>query len=338
MTEGLKLNPQADAEALAHAGVLVPLASQSLTKAEAPVTTSVPVTARQTVPTQAGIHAVPSSAPVPGIMPRQLQGLVDVAFPPQPAAAVAGTQVAAVAGTQVAPCPYPPHTAGLVAPSGDTAPGKQVERLLAHSRASASASTKLEDNRCLTDADQHHPTGNEVAGLCAVQPDCTGSKQTKRDFPHGAVVSELALELPSTTGGGMPYAIAAAAHKETGLGGTTDAQIGGEFVAGIGGTSGGDRHAKRQKVAAVHDLGHEQQILDRTAEMHHDESDSAGVNQGPDVHLLESTVQRADDSAVSLSPRLSTKDGSPITAAHIRVGMPFSRAKVPMRQSTEPKT
>ena len=335
LTEGLRLNPEADAEALAHAGVLIPLAPQSLTKAEAqPVTTSNPVTARQTVPAQAGLHTVPTSAPVPGITPapRQLQGLADVAFPPQPATAVAGTQVAPFPyPPPTAPSPYPPPTAGLVSPRGETAAAHHEERVLARSGATASAGTRMEDNPCSTYADQHHPAGNEVAGLCAVRPGCISSKQTQRGFADTAVASGTALELPS--------AMAAPAQKETGVGETNDAEIGGTFDAGIGGTSGEDRQAKRQKVAVPEadlECGRSAFNPDRTAERDHNES--VGVVEGQDEKPLDNTVQGADDSAMRLSPSLTTKDGSPSMAAHIRLGMPPSRVKVPMRQLTEPNT
>lgn len=51
-----------------------------------------------------------------------------------------------------------------------------------------------------------------------------------------------------------------------------------------------------------------------------------------------SPVQAANDAEVrrSMSPRLTTKDGSPSAAAQIRSGATPSRVKVPMRPMTEP--
>ena len=332
LTEGLRLNPEADAEALAHAGVLVPLAPQSLTKAEAkpvtnsaavtaeqsvpphaevvvplaapqgpnmaeaqPVTMSDPAIAKQAVPADAGIHAVPTLAPVPAIppAPRQLQSLADVAVPPLPAAAAAGSQVA--------PSPYPPATAGLVALRGESAPAQHVEGFLADSGASASASTELEHDHCMTD--QHHLISDGAAGLSAIQPGGASGKQTERGFAGRAVVSGTALVLPSIVAGeGVPGTVSPVAQRDAGLSATTDAQQGGVSEGGIGSTSGQDRKAKRQKMAVPEaDLEHGQSLLYGTAEGDHIES--SGVAQRQVVTSLGSSMHAVDHSAVSLSPR-----------------------------------
>lgn len=247
-TEGVRLNPKADAEALAHAGLLLPLVPQSLTKAEAqpvtisaavtaeqsvlphtqvlvplaapqdlnkvevqPVTASAPAPAKQAEQAHTGIHAVPTLAPALVIppAPRQLQGLVEVAPLPLLAAAMAGTQLASSSCS--------PPTAGLVALRGESAPAEHVERFLGHSGASASASTRLENDHCMTD--QHHLVSDGAAGLSAVQPGCASSKQTERGFASRAVVSGTALVLPSivTGGQGMPDTVSAAAQEDAGL-------------------------------------------------------------------------------------------------------------------------
>lgn len=57
ITEGLRLNSGADAEALAHVGVLIPLLPQTVTKAEAQAVPTLS-SGTQAVSTQAGTQAV----------------------------------------------------------------------------------------------------------------------------------------------------------------------------------------------------------------------------------------------------------------------------------------
>ena len=349
----MRLNPEADAEALAHAGVLLPLATQGLTKAQpvtpspiviatqpvpatagslvplAPqaltnteavsVTTSAPLTDKETEPAQAGIHKVrdplegigrtPTCDPVIGIEAAPTPE-ADLEFPPPLAATVAGTQVTS------STCP--PTTAGLVA---ETAPVALMQRSLAHSRAAALAGNRLE----VINADQHQLTDNEASGLSALQPSCANTKQTERGLGDRAVESGRALELPSVaTKEGMSDTMAAEAAKQD---------------AGFSRTSGADRQTKRQKVAVPEaDWTFGQHVSDGTAEIDHDES--GGLVQRQHGKPLEGSMQGADDSALSLStsPKLMTKDGSPSTAAHIRSSVPSAREKVPMHQLSKPDT
>lgn len=349
----MRLNPEADAEALAHAGVLLPLATQglteaqlvtpsplviatqpapatagslvpfapqALTKAEAesvttsvPVTTSIPVTAKETEPAQAGIHIVRDPSEGTGRTPTCDPVIAteaaptpeaDLEFPPPLAATVSGTQVTS------STCP--PTTACLVA---ETAPVALMQRSQAHSRAAALAGNRLE----VINADQHQLTDNEASGLSALQPSCANTKQTERGLGDRAVESGRAIELPSVaTKEGMSDTMAAEAAKQD---------------AGFSRTSGADRQTKRQKVAVPEaDWTFGQHVSDGTAEIDHDKPD--GLVQRHHGKPLEGSIP----GALSLSPKLMTKDGSPSTAAHNRLSVPSTRGKVPMHQLSEPDT
>ena len=267
LTEGLRLNPEADAEALAHAGVLVPLATHGLTKAQ-PVTTAPVVMAKQAAPAHAGLLAplapqgltkaeaqpVTTSAPVTAKNQVAAQSCTHTVQHPEdirqtpicsPVTAIPAasrqlqglpdlvsppTSAPVVAGTRVAST-LPPATAGLAA---ETVPAAHVERLLPHNHATALAGNTLEDRHCMTNADQHHSIGNDAAGLSALEPGCANSKQTERGLADRAVASGRALELASIA-------------KEEGKSGTMATAA--KQDAGLGGTSGADRQTKRRKVA-----------------------------------------------------------------------------------------
>ena len=287
LTKGLRLNPEADAEALAHAGLLIPLAPQVVPKSEAqPATTSCPATAEPAVPSQAAIHTLPSLAPVaaePAAL-RQLQSLADSAVSPPPAPAVAGSL------TQVNPPSCPPPTAVLLAPNRANAAAAAtacVERVLAQGGATASASSGRQNAHRMTHADQHQPTGDAAA---ADRPGCASFMQAGGGLTDRSAVSGRALGLPSIAASeGMPDTLAA--------------QVTEQDLAGTGGMAGGDRQAIRRKLAeAEPNLGCGQNVLDRRAEMDHDES--VGVVHGQDSRLLQSPVHGAGDNAESLSPRL----------------------------------
>lgn len=271
----MRLNPEADAEALAHAGLLVPLAPQVVPKAEAqPVTTtSTPATAEQLVPPQAVTHTLPSLAPITAepAAPRQLQSSAELAVPPLPAPAVAGRLA------QDNPPPHPPPTAVLLRPSTETAPAAAacVERVLAHSSATASGSSGREDAHRMTD--QHKPTGREAA---ADQPGSASGTHAGGEFTDRAAVSGMALVLSSSAASeGMSDTLAAAEQDRAGTRGLAEA----------------DRQAKRQKLAMPEaHLGCGQNV---PSEMDHDKS--VGVVQGQDSNLLQSTPQRAGNNAES---------------------------------------
>ena len=307
----MRLNPEADAEALAHAGLLIPLAPQAMPKAEAqPATTATPATAEQSMPPQAAIHTLPSLAPIVAepAAPRQLQSLAQLPVSPPPAPAVAGRL------TQDNPSSCLLPTAVLLAPSTATAAAAAaacVERVLAHSGATASASSGNEETHQMADADQHQPTG----GAAAADP--PNSKQAGGGLSERSAVSARALGLPSNAASeGMSETMAPAEQDG----------------AGTSGMAGDDRQAKRQKLAMPEaDLSCGQNVLN---EMDHHES--VGVVQGQDSHLLQSPLHGAGDNAESLSPRLMTKNGAPSTAAHIKSGTQSTGVQVTVRGSTEP--
>lgn len=239
----MRLNPEADAEALAHAGVLVPLAPQVLTKAEAqPVTT---VTAQQMVSqAQAGRQAVstPGVVTATQAVSTQLQGLgemvsqlvprVNRAATPLPALAVAGGQATSPRN----PLPHPPPTAGLVGPSGETAPPGHLARNRTHGGVTASANTVPNGMHAESDADQRHLTGREAAEMTAVKPGSGSSKHTEGGFAASPVVAGMAL---------MPPNIAMA----EGTPDTMTAGVGQNIGQGV--SSNEDRLAKRQTVVVA---------------------------------------------------------------------------------------
>lgn len=145
ITEGLRLNRGADAEALAHDGVLLPLMSQTVTKAEAqPVTTL-----------SSGTQAVS----------RGLNSLTDVASQSVPRVKVESTTLPTteVAGSKTTPDPTP-QAAGLGGPA-------HLEGAAVCKNGSESASALLHNmsGACHTAA--------EVSGLLAMQHDSESSQQ-----------------------------------------------------------------------------------------------------------------------------------------------------------------
>ena len=282
----MRLNPEADAEALAHAGLLVPLAPQVLTKEEAqPVTASGPVTAQQMVSAQAGTQAVSTQLQGLAEMVSQLVPRVTKADTPLPALAVAGGQ----ATPPLNPPPHPPPTAGLVGPSGETAPPGHLARNLTHGGVTASvladavtsANTIPNGMHAESDADQRHHTGREASEMTAVKPGLGSSKHTEGGFADSPVVAGMAL---------LPPNIAMAE-------GTSDmmtADVGQNIGQGV--SSNEDRLAKRQTVAVAEpDLACRQNSPD-TPDVHHEEGVAAA--KVTLVNPLASSTQEANDCAV----------------------------------------
>lgn len=196
ITEGLRLNPEADAEALAHAGVLVPTSCEAVTKAEAqPVTTLGPGTGTQAESTQAGAPAESTQAGIQAVS-GVLHNLAGSA--PQSAPGF-NMEPSTLLKTEVAGSNATPH----LDPSLQTAGLAGSSRVSAHQDTVVAGNSVSESAGALLLHDMHAASGvghlaGEVCGMSATPPEFGDSQQTEQVHVNGAGAVEMASMLPSS--------------------------------------------------------------------------------------------------------------------------------------------
>ena len=331
-TEGLKLNPEADAEALAHAGMLVPNSPQARVKQEVDTTATVaiPVGDAQAASVQSLDAAARALEPDSLLSlssktqsgPALLNGhatpelLTSIGQPlsamrvAQPEAALANDGLKASAGARLGNIQSVPQALG----------DREVH--------SVSVPIFGQESTAGSSGQAQRASADHVAVPPAGSGSTMGSSGQARRAPADQAGSKAPPSVPISLPSGSPYKEKIGSSDTAGMHGASE----------LGEQSHGDRATKRQKVGVDEALAaaaerHSPQAL---GELHSSAAHGAIQEQNTGQSL--SPVQAAMHAEVrrSISPRLTTKDGSPSTAAQIRSGATPSRVKVPMQPVSGP--
>lgn len=267
LTDGLRLNREADAEALAHSGILLPHAHETLDQPD-----SKPVPA-----------ANPGATPIPSSSEA-------AALPPLPEAPVHLAMHSTGASSARPAVGVRPDMAPRVADEGQASRDVTTSGRPHTDTAAAPGSEDDSRQAWASGTGQKVPAGDEML----VNRDFTGDRQGASEEPSGATLTGI----------------------------TPAADVGTE-----------SRAAKRHKSAMLEaDTAVAHTPPSAVPNAAHSAADAAGEED--DISRPQSVAGAAVRS--SQSPILTTKEGSPSSAAPIRSVATPSRVKVPKQQSTMP--